>query len=85
MSSKSSGLRDLRVWQEAVALAADVVRAANSNVEQVQAELRQLFTDAQLPAPTGDPARAAAVAGALPRRWHDHLRAGARAARGPYG
>jgi four helix bundle protein len=27
MSSMSSGLRDLRVWQEAVALAADVVRA----------------------------------------------------------
>jgi len=44
------------------ATAADAVHAATTGVEEVQADLRQLFADAQVPAPTGDPARAAAVA-----------------------
>ena len=34
MSSMSSGLRDLRVWQEAVALAADVVRAVRPSIRR---------------------------------------------------
>ena len=32
--SSSSGLRDLRVWQEAVALAADVVRAVRPSIRR---------------------------------------------------
>jgi exonuclease SbcC len=42
--------------------AAEAVRTATTGVEDVQADLRQLFADAQVPAPTGDPARSAAVA-----------------------
>jgi four helix bundle protein len=34
MLSMSSGLRDLRVWQEAVALAADVVRAVRPSIRR---------------------------------------------------
>ena len=34
MPSMSSGLRDLRVWQEAVALAADVVRAVRPSIRR---------------------------------------------------
>ena len=34
MASMSSGLRDLRVWQEAVALAADVVRAVRPSIRR---------------------------------------------------
>ena len=34
MRSMSSGLRDLRVWQEAVALAADVVRAVRPSIRR---------------------------------------------------
>jgi DNA repair protein SbcC/Rad50 len=44
------------------ATAATAVQTATAGVEEVQATLRQIFADAQLPAPTGDPARAAAVA-----------------------
>ena len=34
MPSMSSGLRDLRVWQEAVALAADVLRAVRPSIRR---------------------------------------------------
>ena len=34
MPSMSSGLRDLKVWQEAVALAADVVRAVRPSIRR---------------------------------------------------
>ena len=34
LDSMSSGLRELRVWQEAVSLAGDVIRALRSNVRR---------------------------------------------------